>query len=69
VARSLSLVWGIHAVVVKSMSDYEEMEATAIEIATQAGFGRKGDHLVLTAGLPLQKSGDTNIMRLLRLDS
>lgn len=69
VARSLALVWGIHAVEVAPMNDYEEMERMAVRCATEAGFARSGDYLVLTAGLPLLASGVTNLMRLVRVEA
>lgn len=69
VARSLALVWGLHAVEVKPMDDYDGMEAVAVRSATEAHFAQSGNHLVITAGLPLQTSGPTNIMRLIRIES
>jgi pyruvate kinase len=50
------------------MDDYEDMEAMAVRRASEAGFARSGDNLVITAGLPLQTSGVTNIMRLLQVE-
>jgi pyruvate kinase len=68
VARGLALVWGIHAVNVEPMDDYEAMEAAAVHCASEAGFARSGDHLVVTAGLPLKTPGVTNVMRLVRVE-
>lgn len=68
VARSLALAWGIHAVPVEPMDDYEAMEAAAVHCAREAGFARSGDHLVITAGLPLKTSGVTNVMRLVQVE-
>jgi pyruvate kinase len=68
VARNLALVWGIHALAVELMEDYQEMEATAVRCAREAGFARSGDTLVIAAGLPLMASGVTNVMRLLRVE-
>jgi pyruvate kinase len=68
VARNLALVWGIHALVVEPMQEYQDMEATAVRCAAEAGFTRTGDNLVITAGLPLLASGVTNVMRLLRVE-
>jgi pyruvate kinase len=68
VARSLAGVWGVHAVVVEQMDDYEKMEAAAIRCATEADYARSGDTIVITAGLPLKTSGVTNVMRLVRVE-
>jgi pyruvate kinase len=67
VARSLTLVWGLHPITVEPMDEYEDMEAVAVDRATEAHFARSGDNLVITAGLPLQTAGITNIMRLVRI--
>jgi pyruvate kinase len=68
VARNLGLVWGIYAIEVDAMDDYEDMETMAVRRAREAGFARSGDNLVITAGLPLQTAGVTNIMRLLQVE-
>jgi pyruvate kinase len=44
------------------------MEAMALRRATAADFARSGDMLVITTGLPLQTSGVTNVLRLVRVD-
>ncbi len=67
VARSLSLVWGIHAIRVNAMNDYEALEAEAIKTAIETNFARAGDNLVITAGLPLPIPCPTNVMRLVRV--
>ena len=51
----------------EAIEDYEDMEIVAVRIATEANFAQSGDNLVITAGLPLQTSGATNIMRLVRI--
>jgi pyruvate kinase len=68
VARSLALVWGIHAVNVEALDEFEDMEVVAIRSATEAHFARSGDTLAITAGLPLQTSGVTNVLRLVRIE-
>ena len=67
VARELSLVWGLHAIRVVELDDYEDMEAVAVRNAVEAGVAVAGDNLVITAGLPLRIAGVTNIMRLVRV--
>ena len=68
IARSLTLVWGIHAINVEPMDNYEDMEAAAIRSATEAKLVRTGDNLVITAGLPLPIPCPTNVMRLVRVE-
>ena len=67
VARNLAGVWGIHAVEVEIMDDHVDMEALAVKVATEESFARSGDHLVITAGLPLHTMGPTNVMRLVQV--
>lgn len=43
------------------------METLAVKVATEESFARSGDHLVITAGLPLQTMGPTNVMRLVQV--
>jgi pyruvate kinase len=67
VARSLAAVWGIYAMEAERTESYVDMESLAVEIAAAEGFARNGDMLVITAGLPLQTSGGTNVMRLVKV--
>ena len=69
VARELTLVWGITAIQVAELDDYEDMEAVAVRNAIKADVAGPGDNLVITAGLPLHVAGVTNIMRLVRIGS
>lgn len=67
VARNLAGVWGIHAVQVELLDDDLNLEALAVRVAVDEGFAKSGDHLVITAGLPLQTMGPTNVMRLVQV--
>lgn len=69
VAREMSLVWGIHAIQVEELDDYEDMDAVAVRNAVDFGFAAMGDNLVITAGLPLHIAGVTNIMRLVKVEA
>ncbi len=69
VARELSLVWGLHAIQVAELDDYEDMEAVAVRNALEAGVAVPGDNLVITAGLPLHMAGVTNILRLVKVEA
>ena len=41
---------------------------SAIDAAKKAGFCRKGDQVVLTAGVPLGVSGNTNMIRVVTVN-
>jgi len=66
-ARRLALVWGVHAVVSKEMSNVDEMVANAINITLHEGFGELGMIIAITAGMPFGRTGTTNMLRLTRL--
>ncbi len=60
--RQLALVWGVECVVVPDFTDTDEMlEQTAV---TMRKLGLKsGDRLVITAGIPFGKTGQTNLIQ------
>ncbi|WP_455465941.1 pyruvate kinase [Bartonella sp. B39] len=63
-ARRLSLVWGIHCVVVQDARDLEDMVDRAAVLAFQEGFCQGGDRFVVTAGVPFGTPGATNLLRI-----
>jgi pyruvate kinase len=63
-ARRLSLVWGTHCVVTADASDLDDMVDRACRIAYEEGFGRPGDRVIITAGVPLRTPGATNMLRI-----
>ncbi|TVR97548.1 MAG: pyruvate kinase [Rhodospirillales bacterium] len=67
VARNLTCAWGVHPVQVDAMDNGEDMEAVGVRVATEAGFAKDADHLVITAGLPLHTMGVTNVLRLVKV--
>ncbi|WP_026060434.1 pyruvate kinase [Pseudaminobacter salicylatoxidans] len=63
-ARRLSVVWGTHCVVTEDASDLDDMVDRACRIAYEEGFGRPGDRVIVTAGVPLGTPGATNMLRI-----
>ena len=63
VMRRLSLVWGVFPVRKPEPSTLEEVFELAREVALETGVARKGDLVVLTAGLPLTLPGSTNLVK------
>jgi pyruvate kinase len=63
-ARRLSLVWGTHCVVSPDASDLDDMVSRACRIALEEGFGKPGDRVIITAGVPLRTPGSTNMLRI-----
>ncbi len=67
-ARRLALCWGVHAVHSRDVKTFAQMVQRASTIARQQGFARKGDRLVITAGVPFGTPGATNTLRLVTIE-
>jgi len=67
VARGLSLVWGVHAVVDNNFSHANDIGVVAAETAVIEGLAQEGDALVITAGVPFGAVGSTNMIRVLQI--
>ena len=63
VVRRLQLNWGVQAIVGKEASDTDEVVDNGIFAALDSGLIKAGDLVVLTAGVPVAKSGSTNMIR------
>jgi len=63
-ARRLTLVWGIHSVLTKDCQTFREMVTDAVKVARDEEFGKIGDSLIITAGVPFGTPGKTNILRI-----
>ncbi len=69
IRRRLALYWGVRALPVGAMSDSDQQIALVEETLLQTGFGRKGDIVVITMGVPLGSRGSTNLLKVHRLGS
>ncbi|MBO3761867.1 pyruvate kinase [Ciceribacter sp. L1K22] len=63
-ARRLSVVWGLHCVVSNEPTDLDDMVNRACRIVAQEGFGKPGDRIIISAGVPLGTPGATNMLRI-----
>lgn len=61
--RQLNMSWGITPVHIKEEYSMEILLLHATEAAERAGYVKKGDVVVLTAGVPLGRSGNTNLIK------
>ncbi len=61
--RRLNLSWGVKPVFLEDIDDMEELIVVAAREAKKEGLVEDGDLLVLTAGMPLGVSGNTNLLR------
>lgn len=62
-ARRLTLAWGTHCVLVEDASSIDEMFSKAGEVACREGFGKVGDRILISAGVPIGAPGTTNMLR------
>jgi pyruvate kinase len=63
-ARRLSVVWGLHCVVAQEPADMDDMVNKACRIVASEGFGKPGDRVIISAGVPLGTPGATNMLRI-----
>ncbi|PZP43924.1 MAG: pyruvate kinase [Agrobacterium fabrum] len=68
-ARRLSVVWGLHCVVTGDASDLDDMVNRACRIVVSEGFGKPGDRIIISAGVPLGTPGATNMVRIAYIGS
>jgi pyruvate kinase len=68
-ARRLALVWGLHCVVTEDASSLDDMVDKACRIAFREEFGKPGDRIIITAGVPLGTPGATNMLRIAYIGS
>ena len=66
-ARRLAVVWGVHPARVPDAKDLDDMSSTATHQAKIDGFGKDGDRIVITAGVPFSTPGKTNLLRIARI--
>ena len=67
-ARRLSLVWGVHCVHTTDARSFKDMVLKAGKLAKKEKFAKKGDRVVITAGVPFGQSGATNVLRIASVD-
>jgi pyruvate kinase len=63
-ARRLTVAWGVHSVVNDRLRQVDEVCSTALEIAQAQGMAKRGDTLLITAGVPFGQPGSTNSLRI-----
>jgi pyruvate kinase len=61
--RQLALVWGVVPELVPHCNTYDEMVRLALEAVERRGLARSGDRVVVTAGVPFDVPGTTNLLK------
>jgi pyruvate kinase len=61
--RQLALVWGVQPLLLPPAGTYEEMFDHGREVVQQLGLVKKGDRVLVTAGVPFDVPRTTNLLR------
>jgi pyruvate kinase len=61
--RQLALVWGVVPELVPHANSYDEMVKMALEAVERRQLAKKGDKVVVTAGVPFDVPGTTNTLK------
>ena len=61
--RQLNMVWGVAPILTKEEYSMEILLLHATEAAEENGYVKEGDVVVLTVGVPLGRSGNTNLLK------
>ena len=66
-ARRLALAWGVHPMVIKEVHSMTEAAVQAAKAARIEGLAKRGEEIVVVAGVPFGQSGTTNALRVTAL--
>lgn len=69
IRRRLALYWGVRSLPVGAMNNSDQQIALVDETLLHSGFGKPGDIVVITMGVPLESRGSTNLLKVHRLGS
>ncbi|MBM1690484.1 pyruvate kinase [Sulfitobacter geojensis] len=67
-ARRLALSWGTNCVITGDVDRFKKAVVSAVRAAREEGFAVEKDHVVVTAGVPFNVPGSTNILRVAPCD-
>ena len=67
-ARRLCLTWGAHSVMTEELDRFKMAVVNASRAAIKYKFAEKKDYIVVTAGVPFNVPGSTNILRVAPCD-
>jgi len=58
----------VHAVVSDEIESLTSAVERAVAVAKTEGFAKSGEYIVVTAGVPVGRSGTTNVLRVATVD-
>ena len=62
--RQLALVWGVLPALTQHHPTYEAMLPTTRDTILRLGLAQPGDRVVVTAGIPFDVAGTTNLLKI-----
>ena len=63
VRRQLAISWGVHSYLTGFVDSTDRLFSMSVEVARKEGAVKSGDTVVITAGVPIGKSGTTNLIK------
>ncbi len=67
VCRQLNLSWGVVPILIEKEENADDLFGQSAQAVEKAGYVKKGDVAVLTAGVPLGVAGNTNMLRVIEV--
>ncbi len=68
ICRKTSLIWGATPLLTNEVTDTDNLVAGAVKHVKESGAAKKGDKIVITAGLPFGKTYTTSFIRIVEVD-
>ena len=65
--HQLAMIWGVQPVIVENLQNVDVLIYRCLEESRKQGFLRKGDKVVISAGVPMDVPGNTNMIRVERV--
>jgi pyruvate kinase len=62
--RQLAMTWGVRAILTDHHPTYEQMLDVSRDVLTSLGYASPGDQVVVTAGVPFDMPGTTNLLKI-----
>ena len=59
--------WGVIPLLTERLAELDQMFDYAAALAKEQGFAKDNDTVVLVAGVPIGKSGSTNLLRVITI--
>ncbi|MBR4554426.1 MAG: pyruvate kinase [Ruminococcus sp.] len=63
ICRHMNMSWGVKPGLIEEKNSTDELIEHAIDVSKKLGYLKEGDLVVVTAGVPLGRSGTTNLIK------